>query len=320
MSEVILFGEPMVMFVADNPGPLEDVEHFTRRLAGAEVNVAIGLRRLGHRVGYVTRLGKDTLGTYIKNKLISEGINTHIITDDQHFTGFQLKEKVPAGDPVVDYYRRNSAASHLCSGDIERLDFSGARLLHLTGIPPALSAETRAAAFRMIQKAREAGLLISFDPNLRPGLWDNKETMVQILNEIACQCDFVLPGYKEGLELMGSDDPERIAAYYLAQGVKMVTVKLGRRGSYTQSLNEQFRQACKPIDKIVDTVGAGDGFAVGIINGILEGLSLYATVERANAIGALQLRHEGDNEGLPTKDMLETYLEEVKNGAFAGGY
>jgi 2-dehydro-3-deoxygluconokinase len=310
----------MVMFMADTPGPLEDVEHFTRRLAGAEVNVAIGLLRLGHRVTYVTRLGNDTLGRYIKNKLNAEGINAHIILDEQHFTGFQLKEKVLTGDPAVDYYRRNSAASHLCPGDIESLNFSGQRLLHITGIPPALSPETWAAVFRMIQKVREAGLLISFDPNLRPSLWDNKETMVQVLNEIACQCDFVLPGHKEGLELMGSADPERIAGYYLDQGVKMVTVKLGRRGSYTQSRTEQFYQACKPIDRIVDTVGAGDGFAVGIISGILEGLSLYETVERANAIGALQLRHEGDNEGLPTKDVLETYLEEVKNGAFAGGY
>jgi 2-dehydro-3-deoxygluconokinase len=320
MAEVVLFGEPMVMFMADSPGALEDVEFFTRRLAGAEVNVAIGLRRLGHQVRYAARLGNDTLGKYIRNKLISEGIDTHIILDDRHFTGFQLKEKALAGDPLVDYYRRNSAASRLCPGDIEGLDFSGARLLHVTGIPPALSAETREAAFRMIQKAREAGLLISFDPNLRPGLWDDKNVMVRVLNEIACQCDFVLPGYKEGLELMGSDDPEKIAGYYLARGVKMVAVKLGRRGSYTQSRTERFYQAGKPVDRIIDTVGAGDGFAVGIISGILEGLSLYETVERANAIGALQLRHEGDNEGLPTKNILETYLGGVKSGDFTGGY
>jgi 2-dehydro-3-deoxygluconokinase len=320
MSEVILFGEPMVMFAADNPGPLEDVERFTRRLAGAEVNVAIGLVRLKHRATYITRLGNDTLGRYITNKLNAEWIGTHIIPDDQHFTGFQLKEKVLIGDPIVDYYRRNSAASHLCPADIESFDFSNARLLHVTGIPAALSEEARATTFRMIQKAREAGLLISFDPNLRPGLWENEETMVRVLNEIAGQCDFILPGYKEGLKLVGSEDPEKIAEYYLSKEARMVTVKLGRRGSYTQSQHERFYQDAKPIDKIIDTVGAGDGFAVGIISGILEGLSLYETVERANAIGALQLRHEGDNEGLPTRETLEIYLKEVKKGVFAGGY
>jgi 2-dehydro-3-deoxygluconokinase len=320
MAEVILFGEPMVMFTADTPGPLEDVEHFTRRLAGAEVNVAIGLLRLGHRVSYVTRLGNDAFGRYIRKKLKVEWIDAQIIQDDRHTTGFQLKEKSLTGDPAVDYYRGNSAASHLCPGDIESLDFSGARLLHITGIPPALSEETRAATFHMIQKARDKGLLVSFDPNLRPALWEDRETMVRVLNEIAFQCNFVLPGCREGLELSGSDDPARIAAFYLDRGATMVTVKLGSRGSYTESRTERFYQECKPVDRIVDTVGAGDGFAVGIISGILEGLSLYETVERANAIGALQLRHEGDNEGLPTKDMLETYLKEVKNGAFAGGY
>jgi 2-dehydro-3-deoxygluconokinase len=310
----------MVMFVADTPGPLEEVEHFTRRLAGAEVNVAIGLVRLEHHVTYVIRLGNDTLGRYIKNKLNAEGIGALIIPDNQHFTGFQLKEKALAGDPIVEYYRKNSAASHLCPADIENVDFSGARLLHVTGIPPALSPETRAVTFRMIQKAREAGLIISFDPNLRPGLWENEETMTKVLNEIACQCDFILPGRKEGLKLTGSDEPEKIAGYYLSRGAKMVTVKLGREGSYTQSRDGQFYQECKPVDKIVDTVGAGDGFAAGIISGILEGLPLYQTVERANAIGALQLRQEGDNEGLPDRKKLALYFEEVKNGAFANSY
>ncbi|MDR1221153.1 MAG: sugar kinase [Treponema sp.] len=320
MAKAILFGEPMVMFVADVPGHLEEVEHFTRRLAGAEVNVAIGLLRLEHHATYVTRLGNDTLGRYIKGKLKAEGISAHIIADDRHFTGFQLKEKVLAGDPMVEYYRKNSAASHLCPADIEDVDFSGARLLHVTGIPPALSLETRATTFRMIQKARESGLMVSFDPNLRPGLWENEETMVKVLNDIACLCDFVLPGCKEGLKLAGSDDPEKIAGYYLSCGVKMVTVKLGRRGSYTQSRTEKFYQECKPIDKIVDTVGAGDGFAVGVISGILEGLPLYQTIERANAIGALQIRQEGDNEGLPDKKTLASYFREVQDGAFANGY
>jgi 2-dehydro-3-deoxygluconokinase len=320
MSEVILFGESMVMFVADKPGALEDVEHFTTYLAGADVNVAIGLLRLEHPATYITRLGNDTLGKFIKKKLSAEGIHAHIIIDKEHFTGFQLKGKVLTGDPIVDYYRRNSAASHLCPDDIEGFDFSDARLLHVTGIPPALSAKTRAATFRMIEKAHEAGLLISFDPNLRPGLWENEETMVRVLNDIACRCDFILPGCKEGIKLMGSDDPEKIAEYYLSHGAKMVTVKLGRRGSYTQSTDEHFYQERKPIDKIVDTVGAGDGFAVGIISGIMEGLPLYDTVERANAIGALQLRHEGDNEGLPTKDTLKIYLEALKNGTFSGTY
>jgi 2-dehydro-3-deoxygluconokinase len=320
MPEVILFGEPMVMFVADTTGPLEEVEHFTRSLAGAEVNVAIGLTRQGHSVSYVTRLGDDTLGRYIQNKLKSEGIAAQITLDDRRFTGFQLKERVLTGDPLVCYFRRNSAASGLSPADADMVEFKGAWLLHVTGIPPALSDDTRKAAYRMIERAKEAGLFVSFDPNLRPSLWENKKTMIQVINDLASKCDMVIPGYKEGKILMGSDVPEEIASFYRRLGVKMVVVKLGGRGSYTRTADDEFYQPCMPVDKIVDTVGAGDGFAVGVLSGLLEDLPLRDAVERGNAIGALQLRHTGDNEGLPTPQILKQYLEDVKNGVFANGY
>jgi 2-dehydro-3-deoxygluconokinase len=320
MAKVVLFGEPMVMFVADTVGPLEKVERFTRRLAGAEVNVAIGLTRLGHSVSYVTRLGNDTLGQYIKTKLFGEGIEAHIIFDNQHMTGFQLKEKVRAGDPLVCYFRKNSAASCLSPTDVDSIDFSGVKLLHLTGIPPALSPGARKATYRIIEQARRAGILISFDPNLRPALWEDEKVMIGMINDISSKSDIVFPGCKEGKILTGTDDPEKIADFYISRGAKMVTVKLGKRGSFTKNEQESFYQECKPVDKIVDTVGAGDGFAVGVTSGILEGLSLYEAVERGNAIGALQLRHAGDNEGLPTAEELNVYMEGVKSGAFAGCY
>ncbi|MDR1929078.1 MAG: sugar kinase, partial [Treponema sp.] len=296
------------------------VEHFTRTLAGAEVNVAIGLTRLGHQVSYITRLGDDILGRYIRTKLRTENIGAQIVFDPDHFTGFQLKEKMLTGDPLVCYFRKNSAASMLCEEDVNAADLSGARLLHLTGIPPALSAGARAAAYRMIERAKAAQIQVSFDPNLRPGLWENQETMIRVVNDIAAKCDMVLPNLKEGRTLTGFDDEVKIADYYLNLGVKMVTVKLGKRGSFTKTGKQYFYQPNMPIDKIVDTVGAGDGFAVGIISGTLEGLSLEETVQRGNAIGALQLRQAGDNEGLPTSEELRNYLEEVKNGAFANGY
>lgn len=103
----------MAMFVAKSCGPLHEVEEFTRMLAGAEVNVAIGLKRLEHSVAYVTKLGTDPFGTYIENKLKAEGLDVQITKDEDHFTGYQLKGKVLEGDPEVFYYRRNSAASCL---------------------------------------------------------------------------------------------------------------------------------------------------------------------------------------------------------------
>ena len=309
MSEVILFGEPMAMFVAKTTGALHEVEEFTRLLAGAEVNVAIGLNRLGHTVSYVTKLGTDPFGTYIENKLKEEGLYTQITKDPVHFTGYQLKSKVEEGDPEVFYYRRNSAASHLTEEDADRVDFSGAKVLHITGIPPALSESCRNATYRLIDRAREQGMLICFDPNLRPSLWNSQEEMIAVINDIASKADIVLPGTGEGKILMGSEEPEKIAEFYRNNGAGTVIVKAGAKGAYLDSGELRKFIAGYKVKKVVDTVGAGDGFAVGIISAYLEGKSLEEMVDRGNAIGAIQVSVMSDNEGLPTKEELEAYMK-----------
>lgn len=312
MSEVILFGEPMAMFVAETPGPLHEVEEFRRLLAGAEVNVAIGLKRLGHSVAYVTKLGNDPFGTYIENKLKAEGLDAQVTRDDGHFTGYQLKNKVFEGDPEVFYFRRNSAASCLSTEDVEKVDFEGAKILHITGIPPALSKSCRAATYRMIERAREHGMLVSFDPNLRPSLWENEETMIAVINDIASKADLVLPGTGEGLVLMGSDDPKEIAAFYRESGAKAVIVKAGADGAYVDSEEGKACYKGYKVENVVDTVGAGDGFAVGVLSAYLEGLGIPEMIDRGNAIGSIQVSVASDNEGLPTREELDRYMKEAK--------
>ena len=131
MSEVILFGEPMALFIAETYEPLEEVEHFTRSLSGAEVNVAIGLTRLGHKVSYVTKLGDEPMGRYIENFLKKESIGTEYITYDSVYkTGFQLKNRVKKGDPYAPYYRKGSAASHISKKEIDKIDFTEVKLDH----------------------------------------------------------------------------------------------------------------------------------------------------------------------------------------------
>ena len=112
MGKTILFGEPMALLIADTTGPLEEVEHFTRAMSGAEVNVSIGLSRLGHPVEYLTRLGDDPFGHYIANALKKNEIGTSLVTyDDVYRTGIQLKNRVTDGsDPYAPYYRKGSAA------------------------------------------------------------------------------------------------------------------------------------------------------------------------------------------------------------------
>ena len=311
MSRVLLIGEPMALLIADTVGPLAEVESFTRKLAGAEVNVCIGLTRLGHEATYVTRLGRDPFGDYTKTTLEKEGISTEFVTfDDEYKTGMMLKGKVASGDPHVAYYRKGSAASKMTPEQMDAVDLSGFDLVHMTGILPALSPECRLATKRLMERAKAAGITVSFDPNLRPTLWESKEIMAETLNDLARLADLVLPGIEEGLTLMGSDDPAAIADFYQELGAKQVVVKVGPDGAYARDGDISTMIPGFKVDTVVDTVGAGDGFATGVISGIIEGLSLNDAVLRGNAIGSIQVQHVSDNECLPTRAGLEKYMNQ----------
>ncbi|OCA85931.1 2-dehydro-3-deoxygluconokinase [Bacillus sp. FJAT-27225] len=314
MSKILIFGEPMAMFTAETEGPLEEVDLFRKSVAGAEVNVCTGLARLGHTVSYVTKLGQDPMGLYIKNFLNREGISTEFVTFDPIYkTATQLKSKVTEGDPVVAYYRKGSAFSHVSAEYIDQINLDGIDLVHVTGIPPALSLSCREATFRLMERARERGIYITFDPNLRPSLWESKEVMVNVINELAAHANLILPGVSEGKILTGTDVPEEIADFYQELGAEEVVIKLGCKGAYVKTQSESFYKEGFKVEKVIDTVGAGDGFAVGVITGKLEGLSIQDTITRANAIGAIQVTFVSDNEGLPTRKELDQFIRRHEN-------
>ena len=310
---LLLAGEPMGLLIAQSEGSLDSVAGFTLAVAGAEFNVATGAARLGHFVSYLTKLGNDPFGTRITNTLTANKIDSsNVLTSDTNTTGFMLKSKVSKGDPEIFYFRKGSAASTLDASDVEKIDFSKFDYVHLTGIFPALTDSTRAAMMALIKKAKELGLFISFDPNLRTQLWPSQDVMVKTLNELASYADLVLPGCGEGKILCGSEDPSKINDFYRSLGARMVVTKLGPDGALVREGDNEYKVPGFIIDKVVDTVGAGDGFACGVITGLMEGLSLEKAVERGAAIGAIQCTFAGDNEGLPTQEQLKEFMQSHK--------
>ncbi|QFT83553.1 2-dehydro-3-deoxygluconokinase [Halomonas sp. THAF12] len=308
--EILAFGEAMTLFVAEAAGELAEIETFRRRIAGADTNVAIGLARLGFGVGWLSRVGDDAFGRYIRHTLEAEGLDCrHLTRDPDAATGLIFKERAEHGaDPHVEYFRRGSAASRLGPDDANAVDFDAARHLHATGIPPALSASCRELTWHMLERARQAGASISFDPNLRPSLWASEAEMRDTLNAMAGQADWVLPGLAEGRRLTGLETPHDIAGFYLDRGARAVIIKLGPEGSYYRgTLGGQEASLEVPgvaVENVVDTVGAGDGFAVGVISALLEGLTPREALGRGNLIGALAVQVPGDMEGLPSRQRL----------------
>ena len=306
---LILAGEPMGLLIAQSEGTLDSVSGYDLAVAGAEFNVAVGVARLGHRVTYMTKLGNDPFGKRIIHVLNENKIgNEFVVWSDTKKTGFMLKGRVSEGDPDIFYFRAGSAASTLSVEDVEKIRFDEFSHIHLTGILPALSESTRDAVNLMFDKARTFGLLITFDPNLRPQLWPSQDIMIKSINEMAAKADIVLPGTAEGKILMGSGDPKKINAFYRNLGAKVVITKLGSKGAYVTTPTEEYLVPGYTVEKVVDTVGAGDGFAAGIITALMEGIPLKDAVQRGNAIGAIQVMSRGDNEGLPYPNQLNAFM------------
>lgn len=305
--DVVTFGEAMLMLVAEQPGPIEEASSFVKRTAGAETNVAIGLARLGLKVGWVSRLGTDSMARYLLGALRREGVDcSHVVCDPAQRTGLQFKGRVAGGgDPPIEYHRQGSAASQFRPEQIDVSWMRSARHLHATGVFPALSDTCHASARRSMESMRTAGRTISFDPNLRPTLWPSPARMREAVNALAAMADWVLPGIEEGRFLTGAGTPEGVARFYRDRGARLVVVKLGPDGAYYEGDGGSGYVAGFPVEQVIDTVGAGDGFAVGVISALLEGRGVSDAVRRGAWIGARAVQVLGDTEGLPSRVQLQ---------------
>ena len=194
------------------------------------------------------------------------------------------------------------------SEGVDKINLDDVDLIHITGIPPALSETARAATFHLAKKAKEKGIFITFDPNLRPNLWKSTEEMKTVINELSSYSNLILPGIAECKILLDTEDKEKICEIYHNMGIDFVVIKNGSNGAYVSYKNDIKIVDGFKVDKVVDTVGAGDGFAVGVISGYLEKLDIYDCAKRGNAIGAIQVMNIGDNEGLPTPTELYNFM------------
>lgn len=302
--EVITFGETMVLFNPDSKGPLRYVHNFSKSIAGAESNVAVALARLGHKVGWFSKLGEDEFGRYIQSVIRGENVDiSRVKLDNGRSTGILFKERFAHVNPNVYYYRKNSAASNLGVDDIDVDYIKNSKIIHVTGITPALSQKNRETVFKVLEIAKKNNVLISFDPNIRLKLWSIEEA-IPVLLEIAKMADIIFPGISEGEALLNLYNEKAIADKFIEMGCKIVAVKLGEKGCYVKDKNEDHYISGYTVNSPEDTVGAGDGFAAGFLSGFLRNLTLKECGEYANGVGAMATLVRGDMEGFPTFTQL----------------
>ncbi|MGI8870287.1 MAG: sugar kinase [Mycobacteriales bacterium] len=296
--DLITLGEAMVLLLAEPGVPVTEASSFRRLVAGSESNVAIALARLGYRVGFAGRVGADAFGTVVRRAIRGEGVDTSRLRgDDGAPTGVLVRDARPGHATEVLYLRAGSAGSRLAPGDVDDDYVASARILHVTGITPALSTTAADATYRAADAARGAGMVVTLDPNVRRRLGPLEQTLGRI-RPLIRRADVVLAGRDEAIALTGTPDAEAAAHRLLGAGPRLVVIKDGANGSTAYDGTDVLPvPAASAV--LVDPVGAGDAYAAGFIDGLLRGTDVAAALHGGTALGALAVGAAGDVEGLP---------------------
>ena len=294
---LLTFGETMGLVAAEGIGPLEHAHGFRLGIGGAESNVAIGVAQLGQPATWIGRVGRDATGDLIERRLRAEGVDAIVIRDSS-FTGLMVRHRRTGALQHVDYHRAGSAGSRLGPSDIPVDALRSARILHVTGITPALSDSARAAVFQAVETARAAGVAVSVDVNHRAKLWSRFDA-APVLLDLLSRADIIFAGPEEAAIVV--DDPPLAGLARL--GAAEVIVKDGGRGCTAVLDGESFTVPALAVT-VVDPVGAGDAFVAGYLADRLAGAAPAARLETAIAAGAYAVTLPGDCEGLPSRDDL----------------
>ncbi|OEV04380.1 2-dehydro-3-deoxygluconokinase [Streptomyces oceani] len=304
----------MLLMLAEPGVPLERAVAYRRSVAGAESNVATGLSRLGHQVRWLGRLGADPAGAAVLRELRAEGVDvSHVGTDSEAPTGLLLRDSHPERAIDVQYYRAGSAASRLAPEHLSEDALTGARLLHVSGITAMLSRSAAEATRVLIERAVDAGVTVSFDPNVRRKLGSGHE-WIRAIGPLLREVDLVLAGEDEMELLLGGGADEGARALLELGRAGAVVIKRRDRSASTFSASGQRWDQQPFAVRAADPVGAGDAFAAGWLSAWLRGVAPQRALAEAACVAAMVVQVPSDTDGLPTAESRDRTLATHQEG------
>lgn len=266
---IVAMGEPLLELNAAPGQSLSDSPTFAVGFGGDTSNTAIAAARQGAAVSYLTRVGDDAFGDTFLDLWRREGVDaSHVVREPGGRTGIYFISRDPQHSSFT-YYRDQSPASRLSPDDVPVDAVRAAGALHTSGITQAISESACDASFHAMTVAREAGTLVSYDPNHRPALWDDDHARSVVTRSLET-CDLALPNLDEGRWLSGEEAAYDVLSWLVARGPRIVVLKLGADGAlvaYDGNVAEV------PAHRVtsVDSTGAGDTFDGAFLTRLLAG-------------------------------------------------
>jgi 2-dehydro-3-deoxygluconokinase len=293
-ANIFTFGEAVAVFAAEDELPVSRARDYQRWTGGAELNVAVGVSRLGLTARWFSRLGADGLGEAVLSDARSEGVITDsVIMDDSANTGLIIRNSASQSPIDVTYWRKNSAACNMSADDISEDLVLASDWVHITGITPAISQSAREATLKVKEIVKANSHPHSLDLNLRKKLWSGAEA-AKVLRPLVDGVEVLIGGVEEYQTVFESTQFVDAA---FAAGAKSLVVTNGSANVHIYS--EKTHEELPSIEvKLVDPVGAGDALVAGLLAGLLSGLKLSEATRQGIICGAWAVTGIGDWGGL----------------------
>ena len=296
MVEVVTLGETMLRLSPVTVSTLEETQQFQVHVGGAESNVAVGMARMGLPAGWISKLVDNSIGRLIARRIHWHGVDTsRIVWSESGRNGlYYLEPGLEPRSTRIIYDRTDSAFTTLRFEEIDWDYFNQARLVHLTGITPALSGENNRLTHQIIDHMKKRDVLISFDVNYRAKLWAPAAAR-KILTRIVGKVDILICSLNDAVTVFGhkSQDAEEVAKGLLHQfRNRIVVLTLADRGALAYDGRNSWSQDAYQASN-VDRIGRGDSFSAGFLYGYLTD-SVQAGLKYGNAMAALNQTFKGD--------------------------
>jgi len=299
---ILALGEPMIEFNQTEPGK----PNFLQGFGGDTSNAIIACARQGAACGYLTRLGDDEFGRAFLDLWQREGVDTRGVGIDA--TAHTAVYFVTHGESghSFSYLRRDSAASRMTPEHLPLDLIRNAHFLHVSGISQAISQSARQTVAAAISLARNAGVKVSYDTNLRLKLWP-LETARDVITTTIAEADYLLPSLEDLQVVSGLETPDAILDWCFANGATNVVLKCGRAGCIAATPTQRTSIAGHSVNA-VDATGAGDCFDGAFLARLDAGDDLVAAARYANAAAALTTTGFGAVAPLPRREDVQAFL------------
>jgi len=299
--DIISIGECMIEFSTNES--LMHAECLHKYYGGDTLNTIVAAARLGSKVGYITRVGRDSFQTYLLDSWQAENIDTSNIKIVEGYNGLYILSIQEESNKEFAFYRKKSAATSLSTDDISQEYIQQANIVYSTGIAQSLSASAKGAVKKAFHVAKDKGCLVAYDPNYRERVWDADEAKEAMEEIIDCVDIIMLNNINDAQRLIDQTSPDKIIKNFWDKGVSTVAVKMGKNGCAV-GYNGEINTVPGKEAEVVDSTGAGDAFNGGVLHGIACGYTPFEAAKLATIVASEQIKGLGAVKSIPYRDKV----------------